>query len=151
GLNLLESLNGWAGPRLSPLLPALALTLWLAALVVAVAQLRLAGSRLASLLAAALLGTLGLAETLSNLPLVAQSLYWSQGMGNYVPPLILATLLAALLVYAHGHRSPPRAVRLVVWGLAGLIPFVAGGFSEMYTAAQLAALIVLAAAVWLLG
>src|SRR5258708_3533609 len=64
-----ESLTGWIGPRLAPVLPPLVLLLWLGALVSIVVQFRLFSGRLASLCAAVLLSALALAATLSNIPL----------------------------------------------------------------------------------
>ena len=98
--NLAESLTGWAGPRLVPFLPPLALFVWLAILVSLVYQLRLSASRPVSLGLSFLFSGLVLAVTLGDIPLVAQSLYWSSGLNNYVPPLILLTAYASLLVYA---------------------------------------------------
>ena len=149
--NLGESLTGWIGPHLPPILPALILLLWSTALVSVVVQLRLSTSRLAALGAAVLLSTLVLAVSLSNIPLVAQSLYWSSGMTNYIPPLVLCVTFASLLIYAYRRPAMSKAARVALAVAAAIIPFVAGGFSEMYGALQLSALLGLFCAIGMYG
>jgi|SRR5579859_1466751 len=146
-----ESLTGWIGPRLAPVLPALVLLLWIGALGSIVVQFHLLAGRLAALCVAALLSALAVAVTLSNIPLVQQSLYWSDGMTNYVPPLILCAAYASLLLYAYRRAAPSKAARLGLVIAAAMIAFVAGGFSEMYGALQLSALLGVLLAIWVYG
>ena len=138
--NLAESLVGLGGPRLAPLLPSLVLLLWAAALIAALIQLKLASRPLASFLAALLLTTLILSLTLSDIPQVAQSLYWSNGMNNYIPPLVLSAFYAGVLIYCYHRPAPSKTAAILSIVFVALIAFVAGGFSETYDALQLSAL-----------
>ena len=136
--NLLDAVSARLGVTFTPAVTALVIFLWLGALAWAAVLLATFGTnkrdaRLALAAAAAVLFA-----TLAVTPSVAQSLYWGQGMRSLVPPLILLTLYVAVILWSRtrefssGQKSTSMAVSL-------LLTFVAGGFSETYTALQLSA------------
>jgi hypothetical protein len=119
-----------AGPAIVPLLPALAIVVWLATLTWTCIQFSIK-TRYAILLAeVAALATL---QTAPDLP---QSLYWQTGMLTYLLPLVLATFVIGWM-----RREIARG-QLRYWslGLCALVTFVAGGLSETYLIPQNVAL-----------
>ncbi len=149
GFNLLESLAGRAGPGLAPWLPPLYLLAWLGAAAWLARGLLPAR---AGRWAAWGTGALALGVTLVVIPEINQSLYWTSGLQNYVPPLILATVMAGVLVRRVGVIGASTDKRMLMATVAAPVAclglgFAAGGFSEMFTgmqAALLAGLTVLA-------
>ena len=136
------NLTQLAGPKLTPILPAIALALWL--LVVTCLILRwqrwLRMSR--SVILAFALAGLVIFATIEGSPNVYQSLYWQTGMLTYTFPLILLTAyLGWLLFYAGGLPDKSRHPRAIL--ASGVATFVFGGFSETYVSAQTALLIAL--------
>ncbi len=128
------------GIRLVPLLPTLALILWIAATSWAVYQFRVWEPRSAAILISLLIASLLVFTILENIPNVHQSLYWQTGMMTYIAPLIFATIIIAILLYNFRretvHHLPTSMVCLAV------LAFVAGGFSEMYVTMQTTAFLV---------
>ncbi len=131
----LDAIFGLLGPSVTPFVPALVLLIWLGVLtwtagVLLADQARL---RLSQCLG---LGLTVLFMTLSLSPNVPQSLYWGQGMRSIIPPLILSTVYADLLMLF--RRRPWSAGRYALWlALAFLLAFVIGGLNETYTALEL--------------
>ena len=136
------NLTQLAGPKLTSILPALALALWL--LVVTCLILRwqhwLRNPR--SIILAFALSGLVIFATLEGSPNVYQSLYWQTGMLTYTLPLILlSAYLGWLLFFADGLQDKiPHS-----WAIpaSGAATFVFGGFSETYVSVQTALLIAL--------
>jgi hypothetical protein len=133
--NFLDSLGGKIGPAFPFIGAALALILWLTALVLFLLQLPPSARKALGLPAAGMLPPLLLFATFELSPDIAQSLYWSQGMHSVVPPLILATVLAGLFI--RRSRGPESRLRSAAYALgAAALSFLAGGFSETYVAVQ---------------
>ncbi len=134
------NLTQLAGPKLTPILPALALALWL--LVVTCLILRwqrwLRNPR--SIILAFALSGLVIFATLEGSPNIYQSLYWQSGMLTYTLPLILLTAyLGWLLFFAYGLSDKIRHSWVIP--ASGAATFVFGGFSETYVSVQTALLI----------
>ncbi len=114
------------------LLPGLMVVVWVVAIATAVKFIVPTVGRVARL---------GLASgivfsTLHVTPSPFLSLYWMAGSLEYTAPLLLGTVLGALLA------SRREAGRLRI-GAAGLVAFVAGGFNEAYAFCQLVGLVFL--------
>jgi hypothetical protein len=127
----LVDVAGLIGPAVAPVLPALLIALWLAALTWSLTQLT-PWVRLPAPLAA-LLAIVVVSATISAIPNVAQSLYWRNSALTYTVPVVLGSLLAGVVARQTVRPGHP-AGWLMVLGLA----FFAGGFSEIYTALQFA-------------
>jgi hypothetical protein len=124
--------------RFARLVPGILFVLWMAALVFALRGLIPSVSWLGRLLLAS--GVV--VATIQFAPSPFMSFYFMTASVGYVAPLILGTAFVGL---AASRRAPglPRAFA------AGLLAFIAGGFSETYTPAQLVAIaIALAVAFW---
>ncbi|MEW5745313.1 MAG: DUF6056 family protein [Nitrospirota bacterium] len=140
--NLLDALAGYIGPGITPYAPAAALMAWLAVLSFPLYQCSPVSEKgqeryLSLLMAAAILFT-----TLEITPNAAQSLYWGQGMRSVVPPLILASAYAGLVLY-YQQRLQSSGSSSVLLMVSGAVTFVAGGFGETYAVLQTSALLVL--------
>jgi hypothetical protein len=135
----LDAVFGLLGPAVTPFVPAIVLLMWLAVLTwtsglffSGQARLRLPESL--GLALAALFLTLILS------PNVPQSLYWGQGMRSIVPPLILGSVFADLLLLFIRRRRP--AGRAALWlVLAFGLAFFMGGLNETFTALELSLLV----------
>jgi hypothetical protein len=137
----LDSLMGYLGPGVAPYSTAVVVTVWFAILVLTLYQLLTTSQKSRRLYVATSGAAAILFTTLDITPLVAQSLYWGQGMRAVVPPLILGTAFIALLSYFRRLDATPR--RVFVWStVAGALTLVAGGFAETYVALQTSALII---------
>ena len=113
-------------------LPALLITAWMVALMLAMGQLLPGMRRMIRLLLA-----LGIVYTTIHVtPSTFLSIYWMTGSLTYVLPLIFATALVAILVRPDGNGG--HGIPIAVG--AASIAFVAGGTSETYVAAQTVAL-----------
>ena len=150
----LISLSEFFGPLAIRLLPGVTLVLWTGGLFALFDQVRqrLNGSlpRLVSVLGALMVVFFAVYLAPNRL----QSIYWRSGMLTYTFPLVVGAWLAAFLV----NRSASLSRIASPAGLAGavaalLLAFVAGGFSETYSAVQVGALgLALAGCVfWLRG
>lgn len=131
------------GPGFAGLLPALLLAGWLAALTWAAYQAARLLNLQRPLLAAALVAAALVYAALDGAPALIQSLYWTSGALPYLAPLILLALLLGVLL-----RCGRRSSGLLATTSAGLLAFIAGGFSEPYLAFQGTALILLTRAAW---
>ncbi len=119
------------GEAFTLLLPGLIVVTWVVAIAAAVKMVIPTVSRVACLgLAAGIVFT-----TLHLTPSPFLSLYWSAGSLEYTVPLLLGTVLVALLA----SRREAGRLRIIA---AGVIAFVAGGFNEAYAFCQLAGLCV---------
>jgi hypothetical protein len=136
------NLTQLAGPKLTPILPALALALWLLAVIFLILRWQRWLRTTASIILAFALSGLVIFATLEGSPNVYQSLYWQTGMLTYTLPLILLTAyLGWLLFYADGLPDKIRHS----WAIpaSGAATFVFGGFSETFVSVQTALLIAL--------
>ncbi len=136
------NLTQLAGPKLTPILPALALALWLLVVTCLILRWQRWLRTTASIILAFALSGMVIFATLEGSPNVYQSLYWQTGMLTYTLPLILLTVyLGWLLFYEDGlpDKIPPS------WAIpaSGVATFVFGGFSETYVSVQTALLIAL--------
>jgi hypothetical protein len=134
------SLAELIGIRLVPLLPTLALGIWIVVATWAVYQFRNWGIRSHSGLISLLIAELLVYAIVESIPNVHQSLYWQTGMLTYIAPLILLTIIIGFVIY-NFRRDTDRCLpgsTLILGGLA----FLAGGFSEMYVATQTAAFLI---------
>lgn len=138
--NVLDAFFGNLGPAFTPAVTAIVLLVWLAVLATTIFLLvpRLGGRYgrwpLSIASAAAILFL-----TFALAPDIAQSLYWGQGMRSIVPPLVVMTLYIGLFLFS--RRQPPSTRSTWIWiSLSFLLAYGAGGFSETYTALQLAVL-----------
>lgn len=145
--NLLDAIFGKLGPGFTPAVTAIVLFLWLALLAATISLLisQLNSEHSSPLLAISMAAAV-LFLTLAIAPNVPQALYWGQGMRSIVPPLMLMTLYIGLYLWLWRRSWPARLPWL--WLATGFIlTYGAGGFSETYTALQLAALVLTIAAV----
>lgn len=72
-------------------------------------------------------------------PDVRQSLYWGQGMRSVVPPLALGTL--QVMAGKYMQSGTWSILQRIFWGVFSFfVALIAGGFSETYSAFQVAAL-----------
>ena len=129
-----------AGSRLTPWLPALAVSGWAAVLIAFFRPWNGTGLRRWSWLPLTILAGLVLSLAFRGAPNIYQSLYWQTGLLTYSLPLILGTAYLAWL-----HRRIARAehgapVGVVAALLSAAITFIAGGFSETYVSVQTGAL-----------
>ncbi len=139
---LIVNLTQLAGPKLTPILPALALVLWLLAVTCLILRWQRWLRTTASIILAFALSGLVIFATLEGSPNVYQSLYWQTGMLTYTLPLILLTAyLGWFLFFADAHPDKVRHF----WAIpaSGVAAFVFGGFSETYVSVQTALLLAL--------
>ena len=136
------NLTQLVGPKLTPILPALALVLWLLAVCFLILRWQRWLRTTASIILAFAVSGFVIFATLEGSPNVYQSLYWQTGMLTYTLPLILLTAyLGWLLFYADGHPDKIQSS----WAIpaSGAAAFVFGGFSETYVSVQTALLVAL--------
>jgi len=136
------NLTQMAGPKLTLILPVLALVLWLLAVTCLILRWQRWLRMSSSIILAFALSGLVIFSTLEGSPNVYQSLYWQTGMLTYTLPLILlAAYLGWLLFYADGLPDKIRHS----WAIpaSGAATFVLGGFSETFVSVQTALLIAL--------
>ena len=136
------NLTQLAGPKLTPILPALALASWLLVVTCLILRWQRWLRTTTSIILAFALSGLVIFATLEGSPNVYQSLYWQTGMLTYSFPLILITsYLGWLLFFADGLPDKVRPS----WAIpaSGAATFVFGGFSETYVSVQTALLIAL--------
>jgi hypothetical protein len=124
--NILDGIAGELGSEAAPFVIPFTLLLWLAVLVYAFASFEI------NIKKALLFSSLLLFTLLSFIPQVAQSVYWGQGMRSVVPPLILLTFYTGLARNSLRKLSHSAAYLTA----AGVITFIAGGFSETYVFLQ---------------
>jgi hypothetical protein len=126
-----------AGQEIVPLLPALALILWLVGLSWTISQFRVTLGWLSPMASSLLLAELIIYATLRSVPNLHQVLFWVGGMLTYVAPLVLLTVYVGFIKYKADRHSQNWHTRLASAGVA----FIAGGFSETSLALQSAALL----------
>ncbi len=117
-----------AGPRIVPILPALAIVVWA---VVLTWTLRRLGLRALAVPLALLIEV----ATFSTAPDLPQSLYWQTGMLTYLLPLVLATFLIGWIRMGIERGIGPGAILVCT-----LTTVIAGGLSEAYLIPQNVAL-----------
>ncbi len=131
-LTLLSGLSGLLGPRSAGALPALAIALWLGAVVFALRSHPRLEDRRGLGLGLALTSALLVFYTLYLTPELDQVLYWRSGMLPYLAPLITNTFLVGMVVR---QMRPVRRSPLGLIGIAA-VALLAGGFSETGVAFQ---------------
>jgi hypothetical protein len=136
---VLDALFGYWGPAVTPAVTAFALIAWFAALTGAIYFVLASSSLAPRALWSAALAAAVLFMTLALAPDVAQSLYWGQGMRSVIPPLILLTCYVFFFCWYRSRLWSVGSGNL--WMVSSFaLTYVAGGFSETYTALQLATL-----------
>jgi hypothetical protein len=131
-LTLLSGLSGLLGPRSAGALPALAIVLWLGAVVFALRSHPRLRERSGLGLGLVLTSALLVFYTLYLAPELDQVLYWRSGMLPYLAPLIANTFLVGMVVR---QMWPGRRSLLGLIGIAA-VTLLAGGFSETGAALQ---------------
>ena len=129
------SLLGLIGPATTRFVPALLMTVWIAATAWAISQIHSLSGR-TSWTKAVLLAGLIIFATLETAPNLVQSLYWQAGALTYIAPLVLLSLYVGIVIrFMRGthQRSSFYA--------AGILMFVAGGFSDAYVVLQTSGLV----------
>ena len=128
------SLLGLIGPATTRFLPALLLTAWIATTAWAISQVHSLSVR-TSWTKAVLFAGLIIFATLETAPNLVQSLYWQSGALTYIPPLVLLSLYVGVVI--RFVRGTSRG--FWYWSsfcAAGILMFVAGGFSDAYVVLQ---------------
>jgi hypothetical protein len=127
------------GPTTPRFVPAFLLPLWLAGLTWAIYELQsLSGKK--SWSRAALFAGFIIFATLETAPNVSQSLFWQTGALTYVAPLIPLSVFVALISRGVSGRHN-RSFYIFSITSAGILAFIAGGFSDAYVVLQSCALI----------
>jgi hypothetical protein len=132
------------GPLTPRFVPAVLLTLWFVAMLWAIAGIESIGDRLFSGKVVLFAGFVIFA-TVEAAPNVSQSLYWQTTALVYIAPLILLSLYTGLAVRGGGKRRKRQLL------CAGILTFVAGGFSDACLALQNSGLILAIVAVEMLA
>lgn len=136
--SILDATLGALGPKVLPIIVPLTIILWLAALTLLF--LTLLNFPKYKFLISLTLATTGLFTLFLITPDIRQALYWGQGMRSVVPPLIMSTI--QILVWNHMRSGNWTRGQLWFWGITSfLLALFAGGFSETYSAFQVAALV----------
>jgi hypothetical protein len=133
------SLSQLVGPKLTPILPAIALSAWLGASVVLMHVMLSEDDRRAGWLVPSGLAALLVFGVVEGAPNIYQSLYWQTGMITYAAPLVLWAVYLSWLLSRHrrpGGREAAWREGLLAAGSA----FILGGFSETFASLQAAAL-----------
>ena len=137
--SFVASLLGLIGPATTRVLPALLLTAWIAATAWAIGQIHSLPVR-TSWTRAVLFAGLIIFATLETAPNPVQSLYWQTGALIYIAPLVLLSLYVGIV------NRFMRGTSQGLWSwsslcAAGILMFVAGGFSDAYVVLQSCGLI----------
>jgi uncharacterized protein DUF6056 len=128
---LLIALTNPLGVSVSPVLTAIALSLWVAALAWTIARLLASTHAVVSRLVPLLVAELIVFATLHDAPNVIQSVYLRVPLFEYIVPLVLLTIGIGVLA-RRGERAP-GGVALASWAI---FAFVAGNFGPTYAALQ---------------
>ena len=134
-----DTLLASIGPATPRFIPSLLLTLWFGASIWAAYTLhRLSGGT--SWAGGLLWPGFIIFGTLETAPNVSQSLYWQTGALTYVAPFILLSLYVGVISrsLSAGRRRFSSILNLAC---AGILPFIAGGFSDAYVVLQSGGLI----------
>lgn len=136
----LVNLTQLAGSKLTPILPALAVAIWLVAVTCLILRWQRWLRTTPSITLAFALSGLVIFTTLEEAPNVYQSLYWQTGMLTYTLPLVLLT---AYLAWMHVFTDRDPGVSSRSWAIpaSGFAAIIFGGFSETYVAVQTALLV----------
>jgi len=130
--NILDSVFGYLGPRITPSVVVIILIVWFAALIAAAISIFKLLVDQPSISVCVLTSAVLLFVVVEITPNVGQSLYWGQGMRSVIPPLILGTIFATVVA-----RSAIASTTKFGWVVAGAAAtFIAGGFSETYVTLQ---------------
>ena len=136
------NLTQLAGPKLTPILPTLAIAVWLVVLSCLLLRWQSWYEAPRSFILAFALASLVIFATLNGSPNVYQSLYWQTGMLTYSLPLILLTAYMAWLLFVK-DGLPDKSRMAWAIPVSGIAAFVFGGFSETYVSVQTALLVAL--------
>jgi uncharacterized protein DUF6056 len=127
------------GPSTARIVPALLLTLLFAGAIWSSYQIHSLFGKV-SWARVVLFPALVIFATLEMAPNVSQSLYWQTGALTYFAPLILLSLFVG--VVARGIRRNQRRLSYgFTLACAAILPFIAGGFSDVYVVLQSCGLI----------
>jgi len=140
---LLVTLVELIGPLAVPLLPTVALLAWMAAASWSTRKLAAAHGWRLPPLSSWVLAALVVFVTLDTTADLPQILFWQTGLLTYLCPLVLATLYVGWVASAAGGP--------ISFGVSFALTFLAGGTSETFAAAQVAALILAILSAWVAG
>ena len=127
-------LFGLGGPKLAGWLPALAAVTWLIGIAWAVLPLIKRSDWPHPRWLAILAAGLALLVLLSSIPNLFQSFFWQDGMVNYSLPLIGLTYCIGIILRAWLEHTHTLSTCIVLFVLA----FLCGGFTESFTAMEVA-------------
>ena len=134
----LDSIFGILGPRVTPFVTPLVISLWL--LSIGFMFFMIVHQKMDKLLSVGLLAMGVLFLTLNFTPQIQQSLYWGQGMRSVVPPLVLGMAYVGLFFAYKTRLQLHRRYRIVWYFLSFFLTFGMGGFGETYCVVQMVAL-----------
>ena len=143
--SLLDSLVGFLGPASPRFMPVVLLTLWFAATAWAIYRMLSISRRTfwAKVVLFAGFLTFGTLETAPN---IYQSLYWQTSALTHFVPLIPLSLFVGVVC-----RPASEARNKLQLTCAGMLTFIAGGFSDVYVVVQSCGLILAILAVTILA
>ena len=127
------------GPATPRFIPGLLLALWVAATVWAVYELHSLSGR-ATWSRVVICAGFVIFATLETAPNIGQSLYWQTGALTYIAPFIPLSLYVGVITRAARTNQKGFVYKVKLAG-AGLLTFVAGGFSDAYVVLQSCALL----------
>src|SRR5207237_755797 len=123
---LLVTLSELVGPAAVPLLPSLALLVWLVATTWAIGTLANAFRWQVQLPRSAVMAVLLVYATLQTTADMPQVLYWQTGMLTYLLPLLLTTVYVGWVARFVGSQAAARRP-LATAGTCCVLAFLAGG------------------------
>jgi Family of unknown function (DUF6056) len=139
---VIKSLIAPLGSGFAAVLPALIIVSLLASVFWVASQictlLRLRQPRIAALIAALVI----VYATVDGAPALIQSVYWLNGVIPNTGPLILVTLYVGIFIHALTHESSEGRLPLRTIIVGFCVTLLIGGFSEIYMAFQIAALVI---------
>ena len=122
------------GPATARFNPALLLTLWFAATVWAIAEVRSLSGKF-SCVRILLFAAFIIFATLETAPNLSQSLYWQNSSLTHVTPFIPLALFVAVIIRG-ARKTKSRFSRRLYLVCAGVLTLVAGGFSDAFAVLQ---------------
>ena len=136
----LNSLVALLGPITPRFVPGVLLMLWFSATIWALHRIE-ASSRRVCWRRIVLFVAFVVFATLETAPNIFQSLYWQTGALTYIAPFIPLSLFIGVISWGMGERQKRLSYKFSLL-CAGILPFVAGGFSDAYVVLQSCGLLV---------
>lgn len=131
----------WTGTRGISIITTLVLVIWLSAIIGTIYGIQPKSREFKLKLRDSVgFGIVVLFLTLLLTPNVPQSLYWWSGLATHTMPVIVFSIYLAIYQWSRIQKSDKR-VLLIVAVVGFCIAIIDGGFSEAFTAAQIAFLV----------